>query len=343
MLTAASIGLIIPAYNRAVAIGETLASLKHQHGGLSAIAAIYVADDCSSDGTPASATAAWSGSDVPLTVVQPPHNVGQFQNVNHALRQVMDAHDWILFLHDDDLARFDWIARMTERIRVCAPTVASLCSSWDVLYDGAIAETGEDDPLRTVEMVDASRSSVRSTLLRGCWWHFSGAAVRVDALKSVGLFDASLPQCADWDWILRCLTSGWDIEYIPRALIRYRQHAASVSSRSFSTNRDLVENLILTRRYGAVLGRSDIWTIHRRLGAFAGRRAVRAMLQARPAGVWRAMRTGVAIARSCARMLMHTGASDTAPLPRLKTDSAANSGEACLASTGKPVRSEDRG
>ena len=324
---------MIPSYNRARAIGETLASLKQQHGGLPAIAAIYVADDCSSDGTPASAAAAWSEPTVPLTVVQPPHNVGQFQNVNYALRRVMDAHDWILFLHDDDLARFDWIARITERIRLCAPTVASVCSSWDVLHDGAIAETGEDDPLRTVELVEASPANVRSTLRRGCWWHFSGAAVRVDALKRVGLFDASLPQCADWDWILRCLTSGWDIEYIPRALIRYRQHTASVSSRSFSTNRDLVENLILTSRYGAVLGRSDIWTIHRRLGTFAGRRAVRALLQARPAGVWRAMRTGGAIARSCARMLMHAGVPDNTLSQVSKTDTLSSRGEGRLAPT----------
>jgi GT2 family glycosyltransferase len=267
--------------------------------------------------------------------VQPPHNVGQFGNVNHALVQVFDVHDWILFLHDDDLARFDWIARMTERIRLCAPTVGSICSSWDVLYDGTIAETGEDDPLRTVELVDASPANVRSTLLRGCWWHFSGAAVRVQALKSVGLFDGALPQCADWDWILRCLSSGWDIEYIPRALIRYRQHSMSVSSRSFNGHRDLVENLILTNRYREVLQRSDIWTIHRRLGTFAGRRAVRAALQARPSGVWRAARSGAAIARSCARMLMHAAPAATA--------SPASTGSRTPASALAPLgRSEDR-
>jgi glycosyltransferase involved in cell wall biosynthesis len=299
-----SIALVIPSYNRASAIAETLASLGRQHGGLGALGAIYVADDCSSDGTASVAIRSWSNLAPPLSVVQPPRNLGTYRNVNYALRQVMDAHAWVLFLHDDDIARFDWMARMTERIRQCGPSVGSICSSWDVLYDSSIAETGEDDPLRTVELVGASGASVRTTLMRGCWWHFSGAAVRVQALRSVGLFDESLPQCADWDWILRCQAHGWDVEYIPRALIRYRQHSTSVSSRSFEMHRDLVEHLILTNRYGEVLQRRDVWTIHRRLGSFAGRRAVRAALQARPAGVWRAARTAAGIAKSCARMLM---------------------------------------
>jgi GT2 family glycosyltransferase len=297
-----SIGLIIPSHNRAAAIAATLESIARQHGGLQAIAAIYVADDRSTDGTPAIAQASWSAPP-PLGVLDSPRNLGTYGNVNHALEQVMDRHDWLLFLHDDDIARFDWIARMTERIGQCPASVASVCSSWDVLFDRGIAEVGEDDPIRTVEVVVSSEAAVRSTLLRGCWWHFSGAAVRVETLRRIGLFDESLPQCADWDWILRCLSRGWNIEYIPRALIRYRQHAGSLSSRSFQTHRDLVENLILTNRYGAYLERADILTIHRRLGTYAGRRAARAALQARPAGVWRAARTGFGIARSCARML----------------------------------------
>ena len=299
-----SIGLIIPAHNRADAIAQTLESLKQQHGGLDSIAAVYVADDCSTDNTSAVAVHAWGAATPPIVSLRSPRNLGTYGNVNHALDQVMDRHDWILFLHDDDIARFDWIARVTERIRQCSSAVATICSSWDVLYDRGIAEVGEDDPMRTVEVVASSEAAVRSTLLRGCWWHFSGAAVRVDTLRTVGLFDEELPQCADWDWLLRCLTRGWNVEYIPRALIRYREHPASMSSRSFQTHRDLVETLMLTNRYGACLQRTDILKIHRKLGTYAGRRAARAVLQARPEGIWRAARTSVGIARSCARMLV---------------------------------------
>jgi GT2 family glycosyltransferase len=303
-----SIAIVMPAHNRAAEIGEALASVRNQHGGLTAIDAIYVADDCSSDGTAAAAAAAWGEAAPPLRVLQPASNLGQFGNVNAALAGLIAAHDWLLFLHDDDTARFDWLARMTDRIQACAPTVATVCSSWDVLYDRSIAEIGEDDPVREVELVASSDAAVRSTLLRGCWWHFSGAAIRVEALRRVGLFDEELPQCADWDWLLRCLADGWSVEYIPRALIRYRQHPRSISSQSFRTHRDLTEHLILLHRYGRFLERSDIWTIHRRLGSYAGRRAARAVLQVRPAGVWRAARTGVGIARSCARMLSEAAA-----------------------------------
>jgi len=298
-----SIAIVIPSHNRAAEIGETLASIRNQHGGLPAIGAIYIADDCSTDGTAAAAVAAWGDAAPPMRLLQPAGNLGQFGNVNAALGALMDAHDWVIFLHDDDTARFDWLARLTERIQACAATVASVCSSWDVLYDRSLAEIGEDDPLRDVELVASSDAAVRSTLLRGCWWHFSGAAIRTEALRRVGLFDEALPQCADWDWLLRCLADGWSVEYIPRALVRYRQHRQSVSTQSFRTHQDLAEHLLLLHRYGRFLQRSDIWMVHRRLGTYAGRRAARAVLQVRPTGVWRAARTGVGIARSCARML----------------------------------------
>jgi GT2 family glycosyltransferase len=308
--------IVIPSHNRATEIAETLASIKSQHGGLSTIAALYLADDCSTDGTAETAIAAWGDAAPRLTVLRPPHNEGTYGNVNCAMRELIDAHDWFIFLHDDDTARFDWLARMTDRIQTCAPTVATVCSSWDVLYDrSSIAEIGEDDPVREVELVASSDAAVRSTLLRGCWWHFSGAAIRAEALRRVGLFDEALPQCADWDWLLRCLADGWSVEYIPRALIRYRQHPHSVSSQSFRTHRDLAEHLTLLNRYGRFLQRSDIWTIHRRLGSYAGRRAARAVLQVRPAGVWRAARTGVGIARSCARMLSEAAAQGAGRFP----------------------------
>jgi hypothetical protein len=49
----------------------------------------------------------------------------------------------------------------------------------------------------------------------------------------------------DFEWLLRCLKRGYDVEYIPRTTLLYRMHPASVSSNSFKRGQDLVERLEL--------------------------------------------------------------------------------------------------
>ena len=46
-----SVAIVVPAYNRADLIGETMRSLSRQTGGLGDVAAIYLADDSSTDDT----------------------------------------------------------------------------------------------------------------------------------------------------------------------------------------------------------------------------------------------------------------------------------------------------
>jgi glycosyltransferase involved in cell wall biosynthesis len=282
-----SAAIVIPSHNRAGAIAETLASLSQQEGGLGAIQAVYLADDCSTDETVRVATAAWRAP-VPLQVVQPPSNRGTYGNVNHAIAKVNCRHDWLLFLHDDDLARPNWLAMMTERMMLCEPVVGTICSSWDMLYPDGSVVPGEDNPSRPVEVIRPEQAAVRSTLMRGCWWHFSGAAIRARTLMAVGPFDPSLPQCADWDWLMRCLDSGWAVEYVPRTLIAYRQHTATVSVRSFQTHRDISESLVLARRYRAFLDPSDAARFYTRLVLRLGRRAARAASRGEYGGIFRA-------------------------------------------------------
>jgi hypothetical protein len=59
----------------------------------------------------------------------------------------------------------------------------------------------------------------------------------------VGDFRNDLPQHADWDWLLRCLASGWSVEYIARSTLLYRQHDRSVSSNSFRSGLDLKDKI----------------------------------------------------------------------------------------------------
>jgi glycosyltransferase involved in cell wall biosynthesis len=298
-----TVAVVVLSHNRAEGILETLDSLRAQDEFEQHVEAVYLADDCSTDNTVAVAKAAWAGEKLPLHVVQPPRNLGTYGNTNHAIERVRASHDWVLCLHDDDIAKPHWVRTLAARVRGCAASVASVSSSWDLLFPDGSREAGEDDLDRPVEVVASGGAAVRSTVLRGCWWHFSGCALRTSAVDAVGPFDAGLPQCADWDWLLRCLAGGWDIEYVPRTLIGYRQHGTSVSSQSFLTHRDILENLIVADRYGQYLTPSDVWRFHMRLETFVGRRGVRAVLDRRPAGVWQASKTGTRIARSFGSMM----------------------------------------
>lgn len=284
MMAKLSAAIVIPAHNRANAIAETLASLAKQEGGLGAIEAVYLADDCSTDDTVRVATDAWRAG-LPLQVVQPRSNLGTYGNVNHVVAQVGGRHEWLLFLHDDDLAWPNWVPMMTDRMAACESFVGSICSSWDVLYPDGSLTSGEDNSARPVELIRPEPAAVRSTMMRGCWWHFSGAAIRLRALQEVGPFDVAFPQCADWDWLLRCLSHRWAVEYVPRTLIAYRQHAGSVSTRSFQTHRDVSEGLALAKRYRSLLSRGDAARFHGRLVWMLTRRALRAGLNRHASGI----------------------------------------------------------
>jgi hypothetical protein len=101
-------------------------------------------------------------------------------------------------------------------------------------------------------------------------------------------------QKRDWDFLLRLLAAGWDIEYLPRTLMRYRLHKASASAFAFQTHLDIEESLQVIQKHAAVLRWSDIlfthtqyaWALTRRGGAslyrgeFARHRAAVRMLHA---------------------------------------------------------------
>jgi hypothetical protein len=203
-------------------------------------------------------------------------NRGQWLNVNGAASSLNDIADWLLILHADDLAKPHWLSMMAERITACAPDVATICSSWDNLQPDGTVNPGEDNPLRSTEVIEGNTLSVGSTLLRGCWWHISGCAIRMDAFRAIGAFDTEMPQLGDLEWLLRCLAAGWSVEYIPRTLILYRQHAASVSSRSFQIDQDVREKLLLMRRYSEYLTTCAWMGNHAKTATFQVRRIARA-------------------------------------------------------------------
>src|SRR5262249_5773265 len=284
------IAILIPAFNSEKTIGETLASIQRQDGDLNAVEAVYLADDCSTHSTIRTAKSVWKWG-VPFKVIESKSNSGERANVNRAVKMMDPDVDWFFLLHSDDIAKPNWLNLQVARTQDCPDSVASLCSSWDTLFHDGRIEPGEDNPSRDIEIIPGGKDSVRGTLSRGCWWHISGCAIRKKAFEDIGEFDPGLPQMGDLDWLLRCLSKSWSIEYIPRTLIIYRAHDSSVSSASFRSDRDIVEGLKILNRYSWALGKWEILAFHKRRIVYALKRALRGFFRLDLRRVWISCKT----------------------------------------------------
>jgi glycosyltransferase involved in cell wall biosynthesis len=280
--------ILIPMYNSALTIGPTLVALQQQCFSQQALVDVYLADDCSQDQSVRIAKEAWNCS-APLHILHNERNLGERGNVNNAFARLGLETDWVLLLHADDLVKPGWLAAMRGRAQECNPAVASICSSWDTLCPDGSVVPGQDEPWRPVESILGTPSAVRNTVLRGCWWHISGCAIRCSAFRAIGGFAPDMPQLGDLDWLLRCLQSGWSVEYIPRTLLVYRQHSESVSSVSFRRDRDIHEKLRICLRYVDLLSTADVSRLHAQMSSWMIRRSGRALL----ARSWRRLRLAI--------------------------------------------------
>ena len=291
--------VVILSYNDAATIGEAVRSVALQERAPE-LHALVLADDGSRDDTVARAQAA-HGS-LPLQVLRAERNQGQWPNLNRALHALEADVEWVLILHADDIAVAGWVDAMLTRIGSCEDDVASICSSWDMLYADGLDRTGEqhDDPVR---LIRGGEEAVHDTLLSGCWWKISGAALRLSAFRKVGPFDAAVPHCGDWDWSMRALARGWSFEYLPRVYVHYRQHATTISSASLRDDVEIADAMTVIDRFGYTLSRREVVRFHTRHGYFVLRRMARGLQRRDMRRVLTSLRTWSKLGRHLMKQL----------------------------------------
>jgi glycosyltransferase involved in cell wall biosynthesis len=265
---------LVLSYNDAATIADTIKSIVQQDR-VRELQAVVLGDDGSRDDSVERARRA-AGDIVSLHVLTRERNVGPWPNLNESLRYVSTVADWALLLHADDLANPGWLAALLTRIERCSDDVATISTSWDMLYGSDVKHTGERG-VEEVRVVRGSHAAVRDTLLKGCWWKISGAAFRTRAFLDIADFDSSVHQSADWDWSMRALDRGWSIEYIPRPLTLYRQHAATMSTSSLRNDVDILDAMRLLDRFGHTLTKREVAQYHVQRGRFALRRLARGL------------------------------------------------------------------
>lgn len=218
--------VIVPAYNCADLIGETLDSLTRQTG---ADIEILVVDDASQDDTAARVEAA-AARDGRIRLVRAPANGGPAAARNLGLD--MARGDWIAFVDSDDLVAPDRLERLIGAAERDGVDIA--CDNVE-LFDGD--RTGENRRVLTGRWAEAPQDiDLPTFVLRNhmdLGVHALGylqPIVRRAFQQAHGVrFDERLRVGEDYDFVLKLLAEGARMKLYPWPTYFYRQRANSLS------------------------------------------------------------------------------------------------------------------
>ena len=223
-----SIAVVIPAYNAEAYICEALDSVAAQSR---LPEQIIVIDDGSIDRT-ADCIRCWKQESIPLHLLQQPNrgvsaarNAG-IRYANTDLIATLDADDQFLPHHLEQLERA--FKRHPENV-LCFADVETF--SVKEIMDPSFLAGKPIETLEYNEQVDGLRllqGSVYSSLVGGNYIHLSSCLFSKKAIESVGLFDETLQNAEDRDFLLR-LSRVSDFSYYPFIGARKRIHPYSLT------------------------------------------------------------------------------------------------------------------
>jgi glycosyltransferase involved in cell wall biosynthesis len=265
--------IIVPSYNCEAYVEETLRSLMAQGEALKRCECVVLTDDCSKDRTIDVAKDTWKGP-IPLVVFAAEKNRGEYKNMNECIARLPPGVEWYLVMHADNMAKAGWLEALLDRADQADARVGTIFTSWDNLAEDGTVTEGENRQPATVGRIVGEPASVADTIERGCWWHISSCVTRVQTYREIGGLPLGLRLKGDWDFLLRLLGAGWDVEYIPRALMTYRMNPTGSSSLSFLRHGDIYETLTVVRRHHQALEAWQLCTYHAKNVATLARRAV---------------------------------------------------------------------
>src|SRR5215813_12962257 len=218
-----TVSVIIPAYNAAPFIGETLRSVFAQT--LSCLEVIVV-----NDGSPD--TGALESEIAPYReqlnyIIQENRGASAARNVGVQAAQG----DFIAFLDADDIWLPDYLA---EQLQFIHETGADLVCADAVVFDESGVESETYMEALTNDCSDTGRVSF-SGLIRGEQNLItSGIVTKREPVVAAGLFDESLRNAQDFDLWIRMTLRGLHLSFQRTPLLRYRNREGSLSGDSIN-------------------------------------------------------------------------------------------------------------
>jgi glycosyltransferase involved in cell wall biosynthesis len=214
-MTAPTISVCVPTYNRARLLGNFLQSIFSQtHRDFE----VLVADNCSTDETPEIVR---SFPDARLRYHRHPQNIGPFRNMNYLIAEARGNR--LCIVHDDDLYHPEFLARESEMLDRYPNVGMVHCAVHEVDAEGVRRQVvraypstrvlpGRDEFIRYLEGHNVCCSSVMARA----------------ALYRENPFDTRF-LCADFlMWMKFALRA--DVAYIAEPLVEMRVHGDTVTS-----------------------------------------------------------------------------------------------------------------
>ena len=183
------ISVVIPAYNGAATIANSIESILRQ---TRAPEEIIVSDDCSTDHT-AEVAARYAAS---VRYVRRPHNGGLSANRNTGVRASQG--DWLLFLDQDDVL-------LPHALESLSATAAR--SGAGVVYGFVLLRASRPERARLHGLPWAAGEPPAGAKANFWWTAITStgcALFRRSLLGEVGEFDEAIPQAEDCEFWLRC-------------------------------------------------------------------------------------------------------------------------------------------
>jgi glycosyltransferase involved in cell wall biosynthesis len=231
--------VMIPTYNCAHFLRETLLSVLSQDPGMERME-IEVVDDCSTKDDP-EAVVRELGHDR-VKFYKQPRNTGPIGNFNTCIQR--SRGQWIHILHGDDTVRPGFYARAENGITK-NPDIGAVTFRYLYVFEDGHWQHLAELQSRTAGILGAEfieRMMFTNEIM------FPAMIVRRSAYECLGAFRPELVHCADWDMWLRVVLYS-PTYYDPEPLACYRIHAGADTARLVSTG----ENVRDERRFIQIL------------------------------------------------------------------------------------------
>jgi hypothetical protein len=233
--------VMIPTYNCAGYLRETLRSVLAQDPGLD-VMQVEIVDDCSTKDDPQAVVAELGGAR--LEFYRQSHNVGLSRNFNTCLQRARGQ--LVHVLHGDDGVRPGFYEQMQRALSDNVAAGAAFCRYI------SMDERAHWLTIATLEQPDAGLlPNWLEKIATGQRLQTPCMVVRRQVYESLGGFDHRLSYGEDWEMWVR-IAARYPVAYIPEPLALYRVHATSSTARGVGTGangRDLRQAIAIVEPY----------------------------------------------------------------------------------------------
>jgi GT2 family glycosyltransferase len=227
-----NLSILIPTYNCAEYLRETLKSLRAQ-GGVLDEAEIEIVDDCSTKDDPeAAAREVWGDR---VSFYRHAKNLGPIGNFNACLER---AHrPWIHILHGDDVVMPGAYVEFSKGVQALPDTLAVFAQS--IFMDEKGIWNGITPPLGPDWV---GRYRYRPFEWRVNPVQFAGVLISQEAVKCVGGFDPRFIHVADYNLWWRLAKTG-RVAYVNKGIAGHRMFEGNHSSSLMRSGRNIAESI----------------------------------------------------------------------------------------------------